>query len=133
MYPFEKYRVLIFQKVPDQFFGYPAPYDIGFHAQMGHDTCIPGIIIHAGTKRFKSFIRFAVILKAMKMNADAGFGEGFDLVKYIDHSSVIGRPWDVERDDMQMLIHCFYNFGWVFLAYCRHLSGAPETNPVTWL
>jgi hypothetical protein len=104
MYAFEKYGILIFKQIPDEIFGNPAANDIGLQAQMSHETCLPGVIIHAGTQGLKRFIRFTVILKAVKMNTDTGLGECPDFVKYINDSTIVWRPWDVERDDMEVLI-----------------------------
>ena len=43
---------------------------------------------------------FPAILEAMEMHFDASLHKGFDAVKHIDHTPVVGRIWHIERDDM---------------------------------
>jgi hypothetical protein len=101
---FKKDWVIVLLKVPEQLFRSPAEGNIGQQADRGNDPGLAGIIMNLFTKFQELRCRIPVVFETMQPDLHTGSMQRTDLVKDIDHSPVIGRPGNIEGDDMQVLL-----------------------------
>jgi hypothetical protein len=58
---------------------------------------------------FQFLLRFSVsILKTVQNNLYTERVQSLDLVKYYNHPTIVGRIWNIERNDVQMHVRLFF-------------------------
>jgi hypothetical protein len=64
----------------------------------------PFIVVNLGTVFLQGFGATAAVFKAVKMNPDPFVMECLYLEQHFKCSSIIGRIWHVQANDVQMLV-----------------------------
>jgi len=101
MKPFEEDGEVVILQVVNKLFRYSAGNDVGLHSEVGKKSRFPGIVTNRLTILVQLRGRFTFVFIAMEVNADPGLMQSPDLIKNINHATIIGGERDVEGDDMQ--------------------------------
>lgn len=76
--------------------------DIGPVGNLAKKACATAIVVHLLAHLLKSWRRGATIGITMKVYLHACLSESLDAIIDIDDPAIIGRPWNVESDNVEM-------------------------------
>ena len=97
---FEQNGVVVFPQIPEQTFIFTAVHVVRQQRDIRLPSRPPTVIMHLLADCFQLGCVRPLIFEAVQDDFDSALVQGFDLVINIDDSSIVGRPRNIECDDM---------------------------------
>ena len=104
---FEKNRIIVFQQILYQILVFSSIYVVWQICKIGQKSGSSFIIMHFVAYLFQFRSSWSFIFETMQNDFYTTFVQSFHFIIYVEHSAIVGRPWNIQRYNVQIFIHSF--------------------------